>query len=53
MQMKKVLVIILVFSVAALWRVGETRMTKPAVHQVPQIDMLQTGEFETATFALG
>lgn len=51
--MKKVLVVILIFSVAALWRSGEAQMMKQAVGQVPPIDMLQTGAFKTATFALG
>lgn len=45
--------IMVFFSVAALWMVGETQMTHPSGIRIPPIDMLQTGTVKTATFALG
>ena len=51
--MKKVLVIMIFFTVAALWGIGEAQMTKPAKPQVPSIDMQQTDSYKTATFAMG
>lgn len=51
--MKRALVVMIFFTVAALWGIGEAQMTKSEKPQVPSIDMQQTDSWKTATFAMG